>query len=203
MFTGIVQATAKVVTLEKMTGLTRLTVELPEPLVGNIVSGASIAVNGTCLTVVSQQAQNIIFDVMMETLRVTNLAELKVGDVVNIERAAKFGDEIGGHVMSGHVHCQGTVVSREEPENNCRLSVEVAAEWMKYILPKGFIGFDGASLTVGEVANNIFSVYLIPETLRITRFDTLMPGDKVNIEIDSQTQAIVDTLARMRQSGHL
>lgn len=124
--------------------------------------------------------------------------DVQEGSQVNFERSARVGDEIGGHNVSGHVHCTAGIVEVQETENNKRLTFEIPDDkWMKYVLPKGFISVDGCSLTVGEVEGRRFSVYLIPETLRVTVFGFKGVGDKVNIEIEAQTQAIVDTVERV------
>lgn len=197
MFTGIVQGMATIVEIQPETGLHRLVVDFPEAAVAGISIGASVALNGTCLTVVRQVGASLHFDVMMETLACTTLGKLAPGDQVNFERAARIGDEIGGHLLSGHIHTQGRLRSIESPANNRRLTFAVDPEWMRYIFPKGYIAIDGASLTIGETTADSFSVYLIPETLRVTGFGRLAEGDSVNLEIDSQTQTIVDTLARL------
>ncbi len=142
----------------------------------------------------------ISFDLMKETLRVTNLGNLKVGDSVNLERAARFGDEIGGHLMSGHVICQAEIVKILTSENNRQIWFKMPDALMKYVLYKGFIGIDGISLTIGEVSKGRFCVHLIPETLERTTLGAKRLGDSVNIEIDPQTQAIVDTVERVLES---
>lgn len=197
MFTGIVQGTAVVKAVERLAALHQLQIDLPASHRHHIQTGASIAINGTCLTVTRQQQSSVFFDVMQETLRCTNLDELKAGDIVNFERAARIGDEIGGHLMSGHVHTVAQVCAVIPTENNREIRFSLPANWMRYLFDKGFIGINGCSLTVGNVGDASFSVYLIPETLRATTFATLKAGDRVNIEIDSQTQTIVDTLARL------
>ncbi len=196
MFTGIVQGIATVTQLARHENFMRLTLELPADHCENLQTGASIAVNGTCLTITGFSDQQVHFDLIMETLRVTNLGALTLGDAVNFERAARFGDEIGGHLLSGHVHSQITLRSKDMPTDNCILWFDVAPEFMKYIMPKGFVALNGCSLTVGEVSDNGFNVYLIPETLSVTTFGTVQPGDTINLEIDSQTQAVVDTIER-------
>lgn len=201
MFTGIVQGVAEVVEVAPKTGLHTLKVRFPETSVTDVTIGASVALNGTCLTVVRQQGQSLEFDVMMETLACTTLGNLAPGDRVNFERAARIGDEIGGHLLSGHIHTKARVITIETPENNRRLTFEVGSQWMKYIFPKGYIAINGASLTVGETTPSSFSVYLIPETLRATIFGSLGEGDTVNLEVDSQTQTIVDTLTRLGYGG--
>ncbi len=197
MFTGIVQGIATVEEVSAAPGLSSFRIQFPDSCVDGAIIGASVAINGTCLTVTRADGNCLYFDAMQETLRLTVLSELKPGDKVNFERAARIGDEIGGHLLSGHIHTTAVIADRVQTENNVTLWFEVAPEWTRYIFPKGFIAVNGASLTVGEVTDNRFNVHLIPETLRATTFGTASKGDRVNIEIDSQTQAIVDTLARM------
>lgn len=197
MFTGIVQAKARVDQVQPRNGLSRIGLRFPDGMLDGIQRGASVSVNGACLTVTDQQGDLAWFDVMMETLRVTTLGDLGAGAEVNVERAARIGDEIGGHLLSGHVHCTATVTSVETPDNNRRLCFSVPAEWREYLITKGYIAVDGASLTVAELTGAGFCVYLIPETLRATHFGSLAPGDRVNIEIDHQTQVIVDTVKRL------
>ena len=197
MFTGIVQRKAKIISIEKKEQLHTLEVALDKVHQDGLVIGASIANNGTCLTVVKINDNSVCFDVIEETLKVTNLVDLAVGDEVNLERAAKFGDEIGGHLLSGHVHTQAEIVTINRTATNCDICFKIAPEWQKYVLPKGFISIDGISLTLGDVADGYFWVHLIPETLAVTNLGGRSIGQHVNIEIDSQTQAIVDTVERM------
>ena len=197
MFTGIVQGTAEVKSIDKRNELSRLGIQFPVTALANVAHGASIAINGTCLTVSEFTDSIVYFDVMMETLRVTNLGNLDESSIVNFERAAKFGDEIGGHLLSGHIHTTVSVVKIEKPENNCIITFEVPQDWVKYILPKGFVAVNGCSLTVGEVLNNQFNVYLIPETLDITTFGGISLETEINLEVDHQTQTIVDTVERL------
>lgn len=196
MFTGIVQGQATVTAIEKLDQFMRLQLTLPPERADNLQLGASIAVNGTCLTVTGFEGNSVSFDLIMETLRVTNLGLLSIGDRVNFERAARFGDEIGGHLLSGHIHDQVSIWNIERTDTNCILWFEVDPRWMKYILPKGFVALNGCSLTIGEVQENRFNVYLIPETLSITVFGTATVGDRVNLEVDPHTQAVVDTVER-------
>lgn len=197
MFTGIVQGIATIDSLSAAPGLTSFAICFPEAQVHGVTIGASIAINGTCLTVTRQEGYRLYFDAMQETLRATTLGELKTGDRVNFERAARIGDEIGGHLLSGHVHTTADIVAIDRPDNNVTLEFEVPKPWARYIFPKGYIAINGCSLTIGEVRHNRFNVHLIPETLRATTFGDVSVGDRVNVEIDSQTQTIVDTLARM------
>ncbi|MBW0146709.1 riboflavin synthase subunit alpha [Marinobacter arenosus] len=197
MFTGIVQGIATVEEIKTAPGLNTFVIRLPEDKVGGVTIGASVAINGTCLTVTRQDGNALYFDAMQETLRLTTLGNLEPGDEINFERAARIGDEIGGHLLSGHVHTTATIVDILRPENNVTLWFEVPEQWTRYIFAKGYIAINGASLTIGEVQGNRFNVHLIPETLRATTFGKATEGDQVNIEIDSQTQTIVDTLARL------
>lgn len=199
MFTGIVQGTAEIAAVDKLTDLSRLRIQFPDGKVDGISIGASVAINGTCLTVTEIQGDSLSFDVMKETLRATSLGLLDAGSRVNFERSARVGDEIGGHNVSGHVHCTATVAAVEDTANNRRVTFQLDdPSWIKYVLPKGYIAVDGCSLTIGEVWDgNTFSVYLIPETMRVTMFGARQKGDKVNIEIETQTQAIVNTVERV------
>lgn len=202
MFTGIVQGTATVVTTRIKDQFMQLTLAFPQAHCDNLQTGASIAINGTCLTITAFNQNQIQFDLIMETLRVTNLGRLKPGDRVNFERAARIGDEIGGHLLSGHVHGQATIVDIEQPADNRIVWFEAPAEIIKYILPKGFVALNGCSLTIGEVEANRFNVFLIPETLSVTLFGQASVGDPINLEVDSQTQAVVDTVERYMQSSN-
>lgn len=197
MFTGIVQGVATIAEIIQAPGLNTLAIRFPEDQVQQVKTGASVAINGTCLTVTRQDNDILYFDAMQETLRLTTLGDLSAGDTVNFERAARIGDEIGGHLLSGHIHTTADIVEIIHSENNVTLWFEVPEQWANYIFAKGYIAINGASLTIGEVAGNRFNVYLIPETLRATTFGTAREGQRVNIEIDSQTQTIVDTLARL------
>jgi riboflavin synthase len=200
MFTGIVQGKARVVHIERQPHFRTHVLELADELRSGLVPGASVAHNGCCLTVTRIEGTKVHFDLIDETLRVTNLGALKEGDWVNIERAARFGDEIGGHLLSGHILGVGTVVEVVDAPPNRSVRIELPAPARKYVLTKGYIGVDGVSLTVGAVTDSCFSVHLIPETLARTVLSTRRVGDAVNIEVDSQTQAIVDTVERVLAS---
>lgn len=198
MFTGIVQGKAELISKTGDQNLSHLIFRFPPGSLDQIQKGASIALNGTCLTVTGfdSNKHTATFDAIFETLNLTNLSQLKTGDEVNFERAAKIGDEIGGHLMSGHIHSTLTISRIEKSPENCSLYLEIDDAIKPYFLAKGFVGINGCSLTIGEVTDNFFSVHLIPETLHITTFGNISVGDKVNLELDSQTQAIVDTVRR-------
>lgn len=197
MFTGIVQGTAQIVAITESEHFRTQIVKMPIEMRQGLEIGASVANNGVCLTVTKIEQDLVSFDLMAETLRLTNLGELKIGDWVNIERAMQMGSEIGGHILSGHVYCMAEIVNIIRTENNCQIWFALPQpELMKYVLTKGFIAIDGISLTIGEVRENQFCVNLIPETLHRTLMGERKMGDKVNIEFDPQTQAIVDTVER-------
>jgi len=197
MFTGIVQGTAEVIDIIEKENFRTHTIRFPQEQLEGLKPGASVAHNGCCLTVVDIQNDLVRFDLMHETLRVTNLGELQIGDRVNYERAARFGDEIGGHQMSGHIIAMAEVTKVVESENNRQVWFRVPQDLMRYVFTKGYIGIDGISLTIGDVTGDLFNVNLIPETLERTNMDGRRPGDHINIEIDPQTQAIVDTVERV------
>ncbi|WON78750.1 riboflavin synthase subunit alpha [Serratia sp. UGAL515B_01] len=201
MFTGIVQGIAPLVAVDEKPNFRTHIIEMPDDLLSGLELGASVSHNGCCLTVTAIAGNRVSFDLIKETLRLTNLGELAAGDVVNIERAAKFSDEIGGHLMSGHIIGTAEIAKIYTSENNRQIWLRMPnVDLMKYILHKGFIGIDGISLTIGEVINNRFCVHLIPETVQRTTLGKKRLGDKVNIEIDPQTQAVVDTVERVLAS---
>lgn len=198
MFTGIVQGKAVVLAVDDRKDFRRIEVELPKDLVTELKIGASVAVGGVCLTVTQICGQSVGFDVVSETLARTTLRALEVGSSVNVERSARRTDEVGGHILSGHIDCVGEIVSIETPENNVLMKCKVPLELSKYIFSKGYIAVDGASLTVNnaDASNGTFEVWLIPETLRVTTFGASKVGDRLNVEIDRSTQIIVDTVER-------
>ncbi len=197
MFTGIVQGVGEIKSIINRPGLRTIVISFYPPSRGKegVVVGASVAISGVCLTATQIDGDEITFDVMGESLAKTTLGDLRVGDQVNIEHSATIGDEIGGHLMSGHITGTVEIVNIDQPENNYVITFKAPPEFMKYVLPKGFIGLDGCSLTVVDVnkTDSTFTVWLIPETLRVTTFSEKKVGDQVNLEIDSRTQTIVDT----------
>lgn len=196
MFTGIVQGRGVVKRIERRRGLHTLTIALPEGTSVGLEQGASVSVDGVCLTVADFGDQGVSFDVMQQTLNLTTLGELEVGHDVNIERAARDGAEIGGHALSGHVDTTARVSRIEQPENNYVLHFSVEKQWMKYLFAKGYVAINGTSLTIAEIdrASGTFCVWLIPETLRLTTFALKREGDRVNLEIERGTQVMVDTV---------
>lgn len=195
MFTGIVQSVLPLAVLEREPGLARLAFRFPEALCEGLAPGASVAVNGTCLTV-TRIAENLVwFDVIRETLNLTNLGELTAGVPANIERSLRFGDELGGHLLSGHVDGTARILQVEADENNRVLTLSVEPSCLACIFHKGFLALNGASLTVAALdrEEGTVTVHLIPETLARTSFGALGPGDRVNLEVDAQTRVLVET----------
>lgn len=202
MFTGIVQSQAEVNSVKYENNFMQIIVEVKPEFIENLTLGASIAINGVCLTVVKfENVDNsafITFDIIDETLARSNLSKLNLGDFVNFERSLKVGNEIGGHIVSGHVHTKAILVENTSTETNCCMRFQVDEKWHKYILSKGFITVNGISLTVGEFSKGIFAVHLIPETLTRTNLASLDIRGEVNIELDQQTITIVTTIERMK-----
>lgn len=197
MFTGIVQGMAQITAIEKKQQALRMEIDLGQ-LGQDVQLGASVAVAGVCLTASAIQDKRICFDVIGETLDKTAISMWRVGDLVNIERSARFGDEIGGHVVSGHVSDTVTIDAIEKPGDNVILRFRCDPQWMSFIFAKGFIALDGCSLTIVDVGDDWFTVHLIPETLRRTTFGLKQIGDRVHLEIDAMTKAVVETVQRMK-----
>jgi riboflavin synthase len=200
MFTGIIQGVAHVSAAVDRPGLRSFTLQFPPGFATGLEIGASVAVDGTCLTVTALHAGDAAdFDVMQQSLALTTLGDLRQGDAVNVERAARDGAEIGGHPLSGHVDVMGTLQQVRRPENNHVLRVGLPAPWMRYVFAKGYVAVNGASLTVAEARREPggagwFEVWLIPETLRMTTFGDKPVGARLNIEIERATQVMVDTV---------
>jgi riboflavin synthase len=197
MYSGITRGTRKIVEKRSLEGRTDLVVDL-EDLSANLELGASVACDGVCLTVAGIDGTRALFQVVAETLERTTLGTLEVGSVVSVERSYRVGDELGGHELAGHVIGTGCISAVRREGGRHDLRVSVPREWMKYIFPKGFIAVDGSSLTVGHTdPAGSFELHLIPETLRLTKFGSKAVGDRVNIELDARTVAIVDTVERV------
>lgn len=197
MFTGIVQGLATIKAIKDAGGLRTFEIEFPAGFCQDLQIGASVAIDGVCLTVTEVvDARRATFDVMLQSLRVSTLGHLLEGSHVNCERAARDGAEIGGHPLSGHVDFCATILDVQKYEDNYCLKIGVAEQWMRYIFAKGYIALDGASLTVADVNKQAgwFEVWLIPETRRMTVFGEKEAGSYVNVEIERATQVVVDTV---------
>ena len=204
MFTGIVNDLGEVLeVVEKADGLRRLTVACgydPE----TIDIGASIACSGPCLTVVERGRQGnrgfFAVDVAAETLRVTTAGAWQRGTKLNLERSLRLGDELGGHLVSGHVDGIADLTAREDLPDMARLSLRAPATLSRFIAPKGSVALDGVSLTVNEVDGDMFSVLIIPHTLRVTTFGGLRAGARLNLEVDQMARYAARLLA-VREPG--
>ena len=189
MFTGIVEELGRVSAIENLPDAIRLTIEGPL-VASDLHRGDSIAVSGTCLTAVEFDDKGFTADVMQETLNLTSLDGIKVGDPVNLERAMTAATRFGGHVVQGHVDGVGQIISREPSENWEWVRVSVPADLMKYVVLKGSITIDGVSLTINEVGDDFVGLSLIPETLRLTTLGSKQVGSKVNLEADVMAKHI-------------
>ena len=190
MFTGIVQEIGEIKECNKTPSGKTIEVLATNSFTENLKKGASVSVNGVCLTAVSSSNGNMIFDVIQETLRITNLDDIQVGSMVNLERSLKYGDEVGGHILSGHVSCKAK--SRLiQSDGEIELRIECPKEWLDFILLKGYVAINGASLTVAKKEKNSFSVFLIPETLSATNLSESFENSFLNIEVDQSTYSSV------------
>ncbi|CAL4318954.1 riboflavin synthase subunit alpha [Buchnera aphidicola] len=198
MFTGIIQGLAVVMMIHKNHQLYTLQLKFPLLLLNNLKIGASVSNNGCCLTVTKIQKDNVYFDIIQETLKLTNLSILRIGSTVNIERSLCFGDEIGGHLLSGHIITTATIHNVIHFKSQKRFFLNIDdIRIMKYIFRKGFIAIDGISLTINTVFKNTICVDLIPETISCTNIGSRKIGEKVNIEVDYYTHIMIDNMKRI------
>ena len=184
MFTGIIKAKGLIGAIEKRGGDVRLRVTTPELPWSEYEVGDSIAVNGVCLTAVRLLDTGFDTDVSVETLDVTTLKQLTVGDAVNLEPALRVGDALGGHLVSGHVDGIGRMTARDDDARSIRMTFEVPGELSRYVARKGSICVDGVSLTINEVSGNTFGLNIIPHTAEVTTMGAYEAGTAVNIEVD-------------------
>lgn len=183
MFTGLVQGAAQVVALEPRGGQgARLT--LRHALLRQAKAGDSIATNGCCLTVVDPSGDQASFDLLAETLRLTNLGDLRPGDLVNIEPSLLPTDRLGGHFVTGHVDTCGKVLHLARDGADFRLDVAASPEFLRHVVRKGCVAVDGMSLTVADLLPEGFRIWIIPHTLERTNLSTRRPGDRLNLESD-------------------
>jgi riboflavin synthase len=207
MFTGIITDIGTIKSVEQRGDL-RVTIATGNPT-ADIAIGASVACSGVCLTVVARSGQDFSVDVSGETRRRTPERQWTPGVRLNLERALKVGDELGGHIVTGHVDAMGTVVDTGAEGDSLRVEIAVPAELAPFIAPKGSIAIDGVSLTVNSVADQPdgsahFTVNIIPHTAQWTTFDTIRPGDDVNIEIDTLARYLsrMQQVMSVRQGSH-
>lgn len=183
MFTGLVEELGTLRAVRKGADSALLTIEA-EKVLGDLKIGDSVAVNGVCLTVTTYDGKSFTADVMAETLSKSNLGDIKPGDRVNLERALRLGDRLGGHLVSGHIDGVGTIVNKERFDIAIVITVSAPREVMRYIIKKGSIAIDGTSLTVVDFAGEMFSVSLIPHTAHATTLGYKNIGQTVNLEAD-------------------
>jgi riboflavin synthase len=197
MFTGLIAELGRITAIEKGESSAVFTVSAPA-LVSQIALGDSVAVNGVCLTATSVNGDSFTADVMVQTLAVTSLAQLAVGSPVNLELAALLNTRMGGHMVQGHVDGVATVVGLTPGEKWAQFDITVPEKLAKYIVNQGSICLDGVSLTVGEIndANNVVTVWLIPETLERTNLASKQAGDLINVEVDVLAKYVERLLAK-------
>ena len=196
MFSGIVSVKSKVSKVKKYEDYLSLEISTPKGFDKNLKRGASISVNGVCLTSKDNGSKTLKFDVIEETISKTNLQNISKGDTVNLERSIKASTEIGGHLMSGHVHFTANIIKIVDRKNTRDIQISLVKKYSDYFMEKGYIGINGCSLTIGKVTKTNFYIHLIPETLNITNLDQLSKGDQVNIEIDQNTITVVNTVKK-------
>jgi riboflavin synthase len=197
MFTGLIAELGRITAIEKGESSAVFTVAAPA-LISQITLGDSVAVNGVCLTATSITGDSFTADVMVQTLAVTSLSQLSVGSPVNLELAALLNTRMGGHMVQGHVDGVATVVGLTPGEKWAQFDITVPEKLAKYIVNQGSICLDGVSLTVGEIndANNVVTVWLIPETLERTNLAAKQPGDLINVEVDVLAKYVERLLAK-------
>lgn len=184
MFTGIIQAKGNITALERRGGDVRLSVQSDGLPFVDYAVGESIAVNGVCLTAVTLREDGFDTDVSVETLNVTSLGALGIGDQVNLEPSMALGDRLGGHLVSGHVDCLGAVTALDSDARSIRIAIEIPSDYAHYVARKGSVTVDGVSLTVNEVSATSFEVNIIPHTAEVTIIGEYRAGTKVNVEVD-------------------
>jgi riboflavin synthase len=184
MFTGIVQRLGRIESIKMEGTAGRITLVPNRPFDRKVSLGDSIAVNGTCLTVAAMDGERLMFDVLGETFDKTNLGEKKAGDLVNLEPALALGDTLGGHIVTGHVDSTGSVAKIEQVGRDWKFTVECSRDMLMLMVYKGSIAIDGISLTVAELTENGFIVYIIPHTIQETDMSEFVVGTKVNLEAD-------------------
>ena len=197
MFSGIVQTVGKIESIKDKNYIKTIRIETHGDYLEDIAIGQSVSVDGVCLSLVKKNNEYCEFEAVEETINRTTLGSYKQGTKVNLEKSLKFGDTVGGHFVSGHIHTRGRIVEVELVGESKNILVEIEEKWIKYLTEKGYISVNGASITIGKVSKNTFYVHLIPETLKTTNLDELIYDNYVNLEFDQTTIAIVDTTERL------
>ena len=197
MFTGIVSGQGYIHKIKNNVDYASITIKAPAGFSKNLKRGASVAVNGVCLTAKKGATDLLQFDVITETLEKTNFNLLSKGNKVNLERSMKADTEIGGHLVSGHIHGVGIIKSINDRGQTKDLRIQPPASLMEYLFYKGYVGLNGCSLTIGKVFKSSFNIHLIPETIKVTNFQKMKKGDLINIEIDQTTINTVETIKKI------
>ena len=197
MFTGIVSGQGHIQNIKNNVDYTSITIKATAGFSKNLKRGASVAVNGVCLTVKKGTTDLLEFDVIAETLEKTNFKLLSKGNKVNLERSMKANTEIGGHLVSGHIHGVGVIKSINDRGQTKDLRIQPPASLMEYLFYKGYVGLNGCSLTIGKVFKSSFNIHLIPETIKVTNFQKMKKGDLINLEIDQTTINTVETIKKI------
>lgn len=196
MFTGIIETIGRVAAVESRRGSSRISVVSDLPA-AEITLGESVSVDGVCLTVAANKGHVLAFDAVAETLARTTLGSMRAGAAVNLERALRVGDRLGGHMVQGHVDAVSGIARITRRGDDCRMRVKLVRESRPYVAFKGSVALNGVSLTVAAVDRSTFEVALIPETLARTNLSKLKPGDHVNVEVDLVARYL-EALARER-----
>ena len=197
MFTGIVSDQGYIHRIKNNVDYTSIAIKAPSGFSKNLKRGASVAVNGVCLTAKKGATDLLEFDVITETLEKTNFKLLSKGNKVNLERSMTANTEIGGHLVSGHIHGVGVIKSINDRGQTKDLRIQPPASLMEFLFYKGYVGLNGCSLTIGKVFKSSFNIHLIPETIKVTNFQKMKKGDLINIEIDQTTINTVETIKKI------
>ena len=197
MFTGIVSGKGHIQKIIKSKDYVSLIIKAPKGFSKNLTKGASVSVNGVCLTVKKGKTDILEFDVIEETLQKTNLKDISKSSKVNLERSMTARTEIGGHLVSGHIHGTGEVLKVINRQATKNLQIKIPTSLREYFFYKGYVALNGCSLTIGEVLKTSFYIHLIPETVSVTTFKDIKKGDLINIEIEQATINTVETVKRV------
>ena len=197
MFTGIVSGKGHVQKIVRYEDYISLIIKAPKDFSKNLIKGASVAVNGVCLTVKKGKTDILEFDVIEETLQKTNLKDISKSSKVNLERSMTAKTEIGGHLVSGHIHGTGEVLKVINRQATKDLQIKIPTSLREYFFYKGYVALDGCSLTIGKVLKTSFYIHLIPETVSVTTFEDIKKGDLINIEVEQSTINTVETVKKI------
>jgi riboflavin synthase len=183
MFTGIVECIGRVKSLQRRTEIVAIAVEVPIDISDSRI-GDSFSISGACLTAIRVETNSVHFEISKETLERTTLGSLRVGSTVNVERALRLSDRLGGHLVTGHIDTTGEVVEVLSFSETTRLKIRTDSRIAPYLVEKGSMCIDGVSLTLGTCQDTVFFVHLIPHTLKMTTLHSIRVGDRVNLEVD-------------------